>query len=148
MRMIQVDKEVTVNTSIETIFDYINTPSNLPEFWPSLMEIKDIKLLPNGGYSDRWVYKMLGMLFKGTAECTQIFPHQLITWETKGSIKSTIMWTFRPWGRKTRVTLRVKYKIPIPLLGKWAEGIIVRMNEQEGDAMMAYLRARFLMPSR
>ncbi len=144
--MAQVDKEVTVNAPIETIFDYINDPSNLPECWPGLMEVKDVQPLPNGGYRARWVYKMLGMLFKGTSECYQNFPYQLIASETKGSIKSTIVWTFRSWGRKTKVTLTIKYKIPIPLLGKWAEAIIVRMNEQEGDAMMAYLRARFAIP--
>ena len=66
--MLRIDKEVTVNAPIEQIFNYISEPSNPPEFWPSLMEIKDIQSLPNGGYSARWTYKMLGMRFEGTAE--------------------------------------------------------------------------------
>ena len=144
--MIQVDKVVTVNTTIEKIFAYIDDPGNLPEFWPSLMEIKDIQPLRHGGYSTRWVYKMLGMKFKGTSECTQNFPNRLIASETNGNIKSTIVWTFRSLGAKTRVTLTVKYSIPIPLLGRLAEAIIVRMNEQEANAMMAYLQARFAIP--
>jgi len=49
----KVEKEVTVNARIEKIFSYISEPSNLPEFWPSLMEIKDVQSLPNGGYSAR-----------------------------------------------------------------------------------------------
>lgn len=144
--MAQIDKAVTVNAPIEKIFAYIDDPNNLPEFWPSLMEIKDIQPLRHGGYSTRWVYKMLGMRFKGTSECTQNFPYQLIASETKGNIKSTIVWTFRSLGEKTKVTLTIKYDIPIPLLGRLAEAIIVRMNEQEGDAIMAYLRARFTIP--
>jgi hypothetical protein len=45
----------------------------------------------------------------------------------------------------TRVTLTIEYKVPIPLLGKLAEAIIVRMNDQEGDLIMVNLGARFMM---
>lgn len=143
--MAKVDKEIWIEAPIEKIFGYISDPSNLPEFWPSLMEIKDIQSLPNGGYSGRWVYKMLGMLFEGEGEYTQIVPNRFFVIETKGGIKSTIAWTVRPWENKTRVTLTIEYKVPIPLLGKLAEAIIVKMNEQEGDLIMANLQARFMI---
>ncbi len=139
--MAKADKEVWVKAPIEKIFGYIKEPSNWPEFWPSLVEIKDIQLLPNGGHSGRWVYKMLGMRFEGTGECTQIVPHQFLVIETKGGIRSTIAWTFRFWENKTRVTLTIEYKVPIPLLGKLAEAIIQKMNEQEGDLIVANLQA-------
>ncbi|MFC1965647.1 SRPBCC family protein [Chloroflexota bacterium] len=117
----------------------------MPEFWPSLMEVKDVQSLPNGGYSARWVYKMAGMRFKGTGEYTKIVPNQFFVIETKGSIKSTIAWTVRSKDNKTRVTLTIEYKIPIPLLGKLAEPTIKEFNEQEADLMMAHLRTRFMM---
>ncbi len=109
------------------------------------MEIKDIQLLPNGGHRARGVYKMLGMRFEGAGECTQIIPPRFFVVETKGGISSTIAWTFRSWENKTRVTLTVEYKVPIPLLGKLAEAIIVKMNEQEADLIMANLQARFMI---
>ena len=139
--MAKADKEVWVEAPIEKIFGYIHEPSNWPEFWPSLMEIKDIQLLPNGGHSGRWAYKMLGMRFAGTAECTQIVPHRFFVIESKGGIRGTIAWTFRSWENKTRVTLTIEYKVPIPLLGKLAEAIIQKMNEHEGDLIMANLQA-------
>ena len=142
--MAKVEKEVTVKAPIEEVFRYISEPSNLPEFWPSLMEIKDVQSLPNGGYSARWVYKMVGMRFQGTGEYTQIVPNQWFVIETKGGISSIITWTFRSKGDMTRVTLTIEYKVPIPLLGKLAEAIIVRMNDQEGDLMMSHLQARFI----
>ncbi len=141
--MAKVEKEVTVEAPIEEVFRYINEPSNLPEFWPSLMEIKDVQSLPSGGYSARWVYKMLGMRFEGKGEYTKIVPNHWIVIETKGGIGSTMTWTFRSKEDMTRVTLTIEYKIPIPLLGKLAEAIIVKMNDQEGDLMMAHLRTRF-----
>jgi len=139
--MPKADKEVWVEAPIEKIFGYIHEPSNWPEFWPSLMEIKDIQQLPNGGHSGRWAYKMLGMRFAGTAECTQIVPHRFFVIESKGGIRGTIAWTFRSWENKTRVTLTIEYKVPIPLLGKLAETIIQKMNEHEGDLIMANLQA-------
>ena len=143
--MTKVEKEVTVNASIEKIFSYISEPSNMPEFWPSLMEIKDIQALPNGGYSLRWVYKMVGMRFEGKGEYTKIVPNQYFVVETRGGIKSTITWTFRSKENRTRVTLTIEYKVPIPLLGKLAEAIIVKMNDQDCDLIMSNLRARFII---
>ncbi len=81
------------------------------------------------------------MRFEGTAECTQIVPNRFLVIETEGGIRSTIAWTFRSWENKTRVTLTIDYKVPIPLLGKLAEAIIVKMNEHEGDLIMANLQA-------
>jgi uncharacterized protein YndB with AHSA1/START domain len=145
INLARVEKEVIVNAPIEKVFSYISEPNNLLEFWPSLVEIKDVQSLPNGGYSARWVYKMAGMRFDGTGEYTQVIPNHWIIIETKGGVSSTITWTFRSVQDGTRVNLTVEYRVPIPLLGKLAEAIIVMMNEQEGDLMMANLRARFMM---
>ncbi len=37
----------------------------------------------------------------------------------------------------------MEYKIPVPLLGTIAEAIIMNMNEQEADMVMARLQIRF-----
>jgi uncharacterized membrane protein len=143
--MAKVDKEVLIKAPLGKIFGYIMEPANLLEFWPSLMEIRDIQSLPNGGYSARWVYKMLGMRFEGTAEYTQVVPNRLLVIETKGGITSAIAWTVRSWEDKTRVTLTIEYKVPVPLLGKLAEIIVLKMNDHEADLMMVNLQARFLI---
>ena len=144
IKVARVEKEVTVHAPLEQVFGYVGDPSNLPEFWPSVMEIKDIQLLPNGGYRSRWVYKMAGMRFEGMGEYTEIVQNQWFVINTKGGVRSSITWTFRFRGDITRVTLTIEYKVPIPLLGKLAEAIIVKMNDQEGDLIMANLQARFM----
>ena len=140
--MVAVDKEVVVNASVERVFSYISEPGNLPEIWPSLMEIKAVQSLPIGGYRFRWAYEMR---FRGTGEYTEMVPNQWFVIETKGGIKSKITWTCRLKEDKTRVTFTIEYTVPIPLLGKIAEAIIVKMNDQEGDVMMANLGARFIL---
>ncbi|MFC2051285.1 SRPBCC family protein [Chloroflexota bacterium] len=142
--MARLDKEVTIEAPLENIFGYISDPSNLPEIWPSLIEIIDVQSLPNGGYSARWVYKMAGVRFEGKGEYTKMVPNQFFVIETKGGITSMIAWTVRSRENLTRVTLTIEYKVPIPLLGKLAEAIIVKMNDQEGDLIMANLQARFM----
>jgi len=42
----------------------------------------------------------------------------------------------------TKFTATTEYKVPIPLLGKLAESIIVKMNENEADVLLANLKAR------
>ena len=142
--MAKVDKEVWIQAPLEKIFGYISEPSNMPEFWPSLVGVRDVQSLPKGGYVGLWEYKMLGMRFTGTAEYTQIVPNQFFVIKTKGGITSTIAWTVRSRENKTRVTLTIEYKVPIPLLGKLAEAIIVKMNDREGDLIMANLQDRFM----
>jgi hypothetical protein len=36
----------------------------------------------------------------------------------------------------------VEYNIPIPVLGKLAETIVVKMNDHEGDIIMTNLKSR------
>jgi uncharacterized membrane protein len=109
---------------------------------PSLVEIKNEQLLPNGGYSAAWLYKMAGMYLEGTGEYTDIVPNKWFTVKTKGAVDSTITWTFRSKDSQTRVTLTIEYRVPLPLLGWLAEIVIVKMNEQEADLILANLRTR------
>ncbi len=146
--MARVEKAAIVNAPIRKIFGYINAPRNWLEVWPSLMEISDVQSLPNGGYSASWVYKMAGMRFNGTGEYTSVVQDKWLVIKTKDGVRSTITWTFRSWGNKAKVFLAIEYKVPIPLLGKLAEAIVVKMNEQEADLMMHNLRVRFIMANR
>lgn len=140
--MAKVQKTVTINAPVEKIFNYISNPTNIPEVWPSLMEVSDVKPLPSGGYSNRWVYKMAGIRFKGTSEGTERVPNQRLVRKTKGGVESTQTWTLQPEAGGTKVTFTVEYTVPIPVLGKLAEAIIVKMNDHEGDLVMANLKAR------
>ena len=142
--MIRINKEITVNAPLEEVFSYVATPGNWPEFWPSLISLEDVKALPNGGYRARYKFKMAGRLFNGTGECAEIIPNQWIVIHTDGGIKSTLTWTFRSREDKTRVTLTIEYKIPVPLLGFLAQPIITRMADQETGLLMNNLEARFM----
>jgi uncharacterized membrane protein len=139
--MATVKSSIFINAPVEKVFDYMK-PENLPEIWPSLVEVKNIKELPNGGYSYDFVYKMAGMRLTGYSEDTEFVPNERIVSISTGGIERTFTWTYEPEGGGTKVTALAEYKIPLPLLGKVAEAFIVKMNENEGDTILANLKAR------
>jgi uncharacterized protein YndB with AHSA1/START domain len=138
--MATIKSSVTINAPVEKVFEYAK-PENLPEIWPSLVEVKNIKELPNGGYSWDWVYKMAGMKFNGSSVHTEYVVNERTVSESTG-IESTITWTYEPEGGGTKMTTLAEYKIPVPLLGKIAEAFIVKVNENESDTILANLKAR------
>jgi uncharacterized protein YndB with AHSA1/START domain len=140
--MAKIKKTITINAPREKVFGYISEPTNLPEIWPSLVEVKDVRRLPNGGTSNRWVYKMAGIRLEGTSEDAEYVANQHLVSKTKGGANSTQTWMLQPEAGGTKVTFEIQYTVPVPVLGKLAEAIIVKMNEHEGDLVLANLKAR------
>jgi uncharacterized membrane protein len=140
--MPKMEKSITIDAPVEKVFGYLDEPTNLPEIWPSVVEVKDVQRLPNGGTSFRYVYKMAGVRFEGTSEDTEYVANQRTVTKSKGGIESTITLTYQPEDSGTKVTLESEYTVPIPLLGKLAEAFIVKANEGETELMLANLKTR------
>lgn len=139
--MAKLENSISIDAPVEKIFNYISEQTNLPEIWPSLVEITDMKPLPNGGYTNRWTYKMAGVRLSGTSEDVEYVTNERIVSKTKGGVDSTQTWTLQPEGSGTKVTFGVEYTIPIPVLGKLAEVVITKMNEREGKTILENLKA-------
>jgi len=139
--MAKLTKSITINAPVEKVFGYVSDSTNLPEIWPSLLEMKDVKHLPDGKTTDSWTYKMAGIQLKGTT-VTEYVENKSIISKTEGGVKSTQIWTFAPEDGGTKATFEVEYTVPIPVIGKLAEAIVVKMNDHEGDAILANLKSR------
>ena len=141
--MAKIKKTITINAPVEKVFDYASEPTNLPEFWPSMVEIKDVKKIPGAvGGTFHWVYKMAGMRFEGTSEVIESVVNERRVTKSSGGIPNMFTWIYQPDQAGTKLTLEVEYTVPVPLLGKLAEAFIVKMNEREADALLANLKAR------
>jgi hypothetical protein len=127
---------------MKRVFDFVIKPSNLTQIWPSLIEIHDEQLLLNGGYSAKWVYKMAGIYLEGTARCTDVLPNRWFSINIKGTVDSTITWTFRPKDDKTRVTITIEFSNPLPLAGWLTKIVITKMRKHETNLVLANLQAR------
>ena len=144
--MITINKKIIINAPVEKIFAYVSKPSNLTQIWPSLMQIKNEKLLPNGKYIFEWIYKMAGVYLEGIGEYTDIVSNKWFIAKTRGAIESTMTWKFQPRGERTQVTFIIEYGTPSASLNQLSEAIITKMNDQEADLILANLKARFTEP--
>ena len=139
--MTKLTKSIHVKAPVEDVYNFLYEPENQVEIWPSLIEIKNVQKLPNGGNKYTWVYKMAGMRFEGKGEDIEVIPYKRLTSKNEGGIDSTVSWLFEAQNDGTLVTAETEYKVPVPLLGKLAENIIVKQNEREAEVILANLKA-------
>jgi uncharacterized membrane protein len=140
--MAKLQKSIVIKSPVEKVFSYMSDPTHLPDIWPSMAEVKDVKPSPAGGSNFGWVYKMAGMRIDGASETIEYIPNQRqVTQSTKG-IQSKFTWTYQPDPGGVKLTVEVEYTVPMPVLGKVAEAVIVRQNEGEAETLLANLKAR------
>ena len=141
--MPKIETSITINAPVEKVFSYLqDNPMNLLEIWPNMVEIKDIQQLPKGGTRFRWAYKMAGIRFKGTSEDIEYIANQRVVSKVKGGTDATYIWTFQPKDGATEMTVEVDWTIPLPVLGKLAEALIVKQQEREFAVVLANLKDR------
>jgi hypothetical protein len=65
---------------------------------------------------------------------------------TTGGVTSTLIWDLQgqSGGTETKVSLRVEYEVPLPLMGKLAEVIVAKMNESDIEAVLNYLKLKMM----
>ena len=140
-----VENEVIINAPVQEIYDYVSKPNNLLQIWPSLLEVTHQTLLPNGGYSYRWKYKMSGLRLSGIGESIEVEPNVLLKTRNIGDFDSIATFKFQSSNIRTRVNLAFDYKLPMLLLvsNQLSENIILRMNAKEAGLLLDNLRIIF-----
>jgi len=141
--MPKVERSITINAPVKKVFDYIADPKLTPEWLPGMVEVKDINQTEEGvGSTHNWVYKMAGMTFKGKNITDEFVQDKKIVIRSEGSIKTLWNWNFEPHDEETKIDLSVEYTIPMPVIGKIAEAIVLKQNEREADLALANIKAK------
>ena len=142
--MARLERSVTINAPVEKVFAYVcDDAMHTLDWMPSMVEVKDVVSTKEGvGSRYRWAYKMAGLRFEGENITTEYVPNQRLVEQSKGGISSTWTWTFAPEGEGTRLNLAIEYTVPVPVLGKLAEALVLRQNEREADLALANIKAR------
>jgi uncharacterized protein YndB with AHSA1/START domain len=137
-----IEKTIVIKAPVKEVFSYLEDPLHLPEIWPSMVEVKDVKPLPAGGHRYHWLYKMAGMRFEGETETLEFVPEKHFVSKASGQIPAKFDYTFTPQDGVTKVDVKTEYEIPKGLLGKFAEPFILKLNEREADVFLANLKDR------
>ena len=140
--MAKLEKTITINAPVEKVYEYLMDPANLPEIWPSMVEVKNVKNTGGAGSTFNWVYKMAGRTFEGATEIVEAAPCERVVSRSTGGIPNTFDWKYETENGGTKLSVQVEYTVPIPLLGKLAEAFVVKQNEHEMETLFANLKAR------
>ncbi len=139
--MAKFHKEVTIEAPVEKIFEYLDSPTNLPEVWPSFYQVKDVEDLPEGGHRFTYTYNLAGRPSSGFMETSKHVTNERIVETATGDIESTYAFMFESRNGTTKVLFDADFETPT--FDKKFEPFIARWNEYEADAFMHNLKARF-----
>ena len=137
--MATIRKSIAIRAPVDQVFDYIGDPRNLPEIWPSLVEVRNVESHPAGNSFD-WDYKLLGMRIHGHSDPVESVRNARQVTHSATGIPNTFRWIYGCRGEDTEVTLEVDYEVPV--LGRLATGLVGRLNEREAQTMLANLKRR------
>jgi carbon monoxide dehydrogenase subunit G len=139
--MAVLTKTIVIKAPVEKIFAYLNDPLNLVEYWTGMEDVKDVQPLPNGGTKFKWYSRFMGFRLDGLSEDIDIVPNRKLVSKTTGGVDMTITWDIETIGGETRISLEETYD-HVPVLGKLGEGLLVKMNEQGVETILANLKIR------
>jgi hypothetical protein len=89
-----------------------------------------------------WKYKMAGVPLHGESTISEHVPNERRVAESKGGITSTFTFTFAPHEGGTKLDIDVDYTIPIPVLGKLAEKLVLKRNQREMELNSQNIKER------
>jgi uncharacterized protein YndB with AHSA1/START domain len=128
--MVTLRKSIVISAPQDRVFDYVTEPSTMAEWLTKMVEVRDI-VGTGEGQQYEWTYKYAGLLLRGQSVVVQHVPNRLAVSQSIGMIGST--WTFRvePHEEGSALTIEVEYSVPIPVLGKIAEHVAVRLDARD-----------------
>lgn len=140
--MAKIQKSIEIEAPLREVYDFFTNPENLPEVWPSLVEVSNIAWGAEGADSFDWVYKMAGIRFHGRSETRERKPYEKVVFQNKSGIPSTFIYSYSKRDGNCWLTMEVDYEIPGKVLSKLAEPFVRRLNEHEADVLLENLKAR------
>jgi uncharacterized membrane protein len=142
-------RDVRVEAPLDIVFDFLVDPHNLPEIWPNIVEVKNVKKAKNNaGFNFSWAYRMADIQLEGKCESIEYAPYESLVTKSSKGLDSTITWRFNSAGQSTHVTLKFEYQPPASVLKQMDEEVLTEENEREVETVLQNLKNRLeLQPS-
>lgn len=137
--MATVTRSINISAPVEKVFAYVSDPMNIPEWLPNMMEVTEVTGSGVGQHY-RWRAKMAGVPLNGESTVREYIPNQRRVVEGKGGFVSTWTFTYEPHDSGTKFGINIEYTIPVPVLGKLAEKLVLKQNERTADMAMANIK--------
>ena len=138
--MVTISRSTTVHARIDDVFSFLEDKAPLPAFLPKMIEVSEIRDLPNRGTHHHWTRKMAGLRYEGHRGQFEAVPNKKLVSKNEAGTGSTITWLMEGHGDDTDVTFKADYKVSVPVPGRLAEKAVVELNEYETETMLANLK--------
>ena len=128
--MASLSKSMLIHAAPERVFAYVTEPSRLPEWLPSMVEVRNV-VGTGAGQQYEWTYKMAGLLLRGQSTVVELLPNNCAVHQSIGTIGSDWTLAVEPHEEGALLRIDVEYSVPVPVLGKLAERLAVRRDARD-----------------
>ncbi len=141
--MAEIHKTVTIDASVEKVFDIVDDPENFPKYVPNVSQVVDVRRTDSRiGDSFRVIYKVLGTTFDEKFTTTDYQRPTRISSAFNGGMTGTFRWAFEAVGAQTKATVDIDYRVAGGAIGKAVDSLVLeRTNEKSIGGMLENLRA-------
>ena len=85
---------------------------------------------------------MAGITLDGESTYIDYVLNERIVQHSRGGIISIWTFNFKAEARTTMLDVTIEYTIPIPVVGKLVEQLVLEQNEREADLAIANIKSR------
>ena len=139
--MPKINNSINISAPVEKVFAYVADPLANLEWLVGTTEVTDVTGSGIGQHF-QWKYNMLGVPLRGESTVSEHVPNERRVAQTKGGVTSTWAFTLAPHEGGTKLDLELDYTIPVPVLGKLAEKLVLKRNQREADLSMENIKQR------
>ncbi len=128
--MAKAKNSIVVDAPIKKVWEIFDNIEKIPDWMPLLNEVSDLQG-EGVGRTYSWRYKFMGMPFKGKSTVTEEVPNKKMVTKSEGGVNSTWNWDLSSEGKGTKIDVEVEYTVPVPVLGRFAEGYVSKQGSRD-----------------
>jgi hypothetical protein len=137
-------RDIYVGAAAEQVWDFLQVPKNIVEWWPHCEAVRDGGPEDGGRFDFTWADKRGGIVCHEEIEQAEVVPGEGITLHLAGDICGDLHWRGRGENGGTRLTFVSDYSLPLRSLIAHISPIrLVAFEEHEADEIAASVRRHF-----
>jgi len=123
---------IVIHAASDKVFAYVDEPMNYTTWLPNMVEVRNVTGT-GAGQQYEWTFKMGGLLLRGQTVVVEYVPNKSASHQIIGNIHALWEYEVENDEKGTVLTIGVDYSVPIPVLGRLAEHIVVRELGRQFD---------------
>ena len=130
---------IVINAPVSEVFAYVNAPATIADWMTAMVEVRNV-IGSGAGLQWDWTYKMAGIHVRGQSVIVDYIPNECATHQGIGMLAASWTNIVEPHDGGTKLTMKLDYTIPVPVLGKLAEHLTIKRNARELEASLLNLK--------